>query len=98
MKIQNLKELQKVISLCQKTGVTSIKIDGIELLLGPMPNKPPKQVDFSADFPEASLSVPKYAPTTRSDEVKSIADKIATDELTQDQLMFYSAQGHTEAQ
>lgn len=98
MKIQNLKELQKVIHLCQKSGVTSIKIDGIELLLGPVPNKPPKPVDFSSDFPEASISVPKYSPSTRSDEVKSIADKIATDELTSEQLMFYSSQGHTEAQ
>lgn len=36
--------------------------------------------------PEANLSVPQYKPT-----VQEVAEKIATDELSEEQLMFYSA-------
>lgn len=38
-----LKELQKLIQLCRKSGVTSIKIEGVELTLSeeaPAPAKP----------------------------------------------------------
>lgn len=85
MKIENLKELQKVIQLCRRQGVSVIKIDGIEMVLSEAA-KPGRKVDFARDFPEASIPVPQY-----NGPVQAIADKIATDELTPDQLMFYSA-------
>lgn len=97
MKIENLKELQKVIALCQKSGVQSIKIDGIEMVItlkhNAKSNK--KQLDYSTDFPEASIPVPQYNDTS---EVQAIADKIATDELTPEQQLFYSAVAHSESQ
>lgn len=37
--INDLKELEKLLKLCRKQGVTSIKVQGIELLLGELPRK-----------------------------------------------------------
>lgn len=95
MKIETLKELQKVIALCRRQGVAHIKLGELEMTLGPMPNKPRTIQDFSTDFPEANIQVPTYSPIPES-TTQSMADKIATDELTQEQLLFYSAQGHVE--
>lgn len=96
--IENLKDLQKIIALCRKQGVTHIKIGDLELNLGSMPPKPSKPVDYSNDFPEANIQVPQYEEYSAPDtlDTKAIADKIATSELTEEQLLFYSAQGHVE--
>lgn len=117
MKIESLKELQKVIALCRKTGVQSIKVDGIELILGAEPRKASKSLDYSSDFPEASVQVPQFqgystpissetidftisndmvAAQMEALDTQQIADKIAISELTEEQLLFYSAQGHIE--
>ena len=105
MTIDSIKDLQKVIALCRKTGVVSIKVDGIELQLGaaPIKTKVQQAIDYSADFPESSIPVPQFqgysAPTegeTTVTHVQAVADKIASDELTDEQLLFYSAQGHVE--
>ena len=94
MKIENLKELQKVIALCKKQGVTDITIDGIsmKLSLSTLKRTSAPTLDFSNDFPEASIAVPKYSPISQPQEV------IATDELTPEQLMFYSAVAEPGAQ
>lgn len=90
----DIKKLKQIIQLCRKTGVTSIKLDGLELQLGAMPMQRKIQ-DFSIDFPEANIKVPQYQELTEVN-TKEMADKIATDELTEEQLLFYSAQGHVE--
>lgn len=94
MKIENIKELAKVIALCRKQGVLAIKIDGIELQLSPTVNqvRAPQLTDFSNDFPEAQVQVPKYSPI--ADASPDSVDM--PDELSEEQLMFYSSQGHTE--
>ena len=95
MEINNLKDLQKIIALCHKQGVTSIKLGELELHLGPMPVSR-KRPDFSSDFPEANIKVPQYQEVSKESATQETADKIATDELTPEQLLFYSSQGHIE--
>lgn len=87
MKIDNLKQLQKVIQLCTKHGVQSITIDGVSMVLSPIKRSiaAPVLSDFSSDIPEAKLQVPSY------DGVDT--DKIDTDELSPEQLLFYSSAG-----
>lgn len=39
MTINNLKELQAIIKLCRKTGISAIEVDGVKLSLGTEPKK-----------------------------------------------------------
>jgi len=96
MTIDSLKDLQKVIQLCRKTGVTLIKIDGIELQLGPKPTTSSKKVDYASDFPEANIPVPQFQGYSQPSDIQQVADKIATSELTEEQLLFYSSTGQAE--
>lgn len=86
MKIENLKTLQKVIAVCRKNGVSAIEIDGIKMNITLEVSKP-QPTDYSSDFPEASIRVPKYDPASPVEA----ATKIATEELSPDQLLFYSS-------
>lgn len=88
MKIEKLNDLKKLLQLCREQGVEAMEIDGIKFNLGRLPASLP-DVDKTA-FPEATIKVPAYdGPITPPEEPK-------TDGLTEDQLMFYSAQGHSE--
>lgn len=79
MKIESLKELTKVIQACRKLGVESIKVDNVEFHLGHLPDKPGKT--------EITVGMGKYiVPGGITPDTK-----IITDELTEEQLMFYSA-------
>lgn len=92
MTINSLKELNKLIALCRKTGVQSIKIDGIEMHLGAMPTKAiVRQIDTNV-FPEESIKVPMYNPGNTSE------DKIEEETLTEEQLLYYSARPETPEQ
>lgn len=62
MKIDSIRDLKKLIDLCQKQGVDSIKVDGIELKLGekPMPvrtqrTSQPKQIPFGEITAETAV-------------------------------------------
>lgn len=91
MTIDNLKELEKIMKLCHKHSINTIKIDGIELTLTLKTKEITQSLpDFATDFPESSVQI--------KSEVQQVAEKIATEELTPEQLMFYSSIGHTEAQ
>lgn len=92
MTAKDLKELQKVIQLCQKSGVTHIKLEGLELQLGSLPTKLKKHKPFQHEAsPEENIPVPQFVPMP----VKQVAETIATDELSEEQLMFYSARPET---
>ena len=54
MKIENIKDLQKVIQLCRKAGVDTIKIDGVELKLGELPTQSLKAKRHAA-YPDAAI-------------------------------------------
>lgn len=84
MVIPNLKTLKQVLKLCRENGVSAIEIDGMKLNIALEAKRVKvRQVsDFSSDIPEANIKIPQY---------DGIADVITTDELTPDQLMFYSS-------
>ena len=84
MKIENLAILKKVISLCQKSGVTEISIDGITMKIDPRPiMKKSKNQDFNLELPpEAHVQVPEY---TTKEGIEAFSD------LTEEQKLFYSS-------
>lgn len=87
MTIASLKDLEKLVKLCRKVGIDAIKVDGIEFSLASVPYKtsvPKRQVYID---PGQGFSSPGIDADTRID---------TPDELTEDQLLFYSAQGHNE--
>lgn len=81
MKIENLQQLQKLINLCHKNNIMTIEVDGIKLELGVKPVKTKSM----------STLLDSLMPT---DNVKIMADKIASDELTPDQLLNWSSATH----
>lgn len=91
MQIKDFKDLEKVIKLARKTGVQSIKIDNVELHLGAEPTKAitykPAAITLESPDPLAHARVPGYTPY-----VPVVATDIhSPDELTEEQLMFYSS-------
>lgn len=86
MKIESLKQLQQLIALCQKTGVQSIKVDGIELELGNIPavtSSKPKSLTSSNEpsmFDPGTIMVPA-----------SIQDDVEVTQLDEEQMLFWSS-------
>lgn len=91
MKIDTLKDLERVIKLCRKTGVSAIKIDGIEFGLGPEPKQQMSANHLVADIVETGPTMPIYTPGGIDENTK-----ITTDGLTEEQLLYYSSQGPTD--
>ena len=91
MKIDSFKDLEKLIKLCQKTGVDAIKIDGIEMSIRPYVKPTVKRsIRPTETFAVGGIDEnTKIIPNT-------IPDPIETDELTDDQLLFYSATGEVQ--
>jgi hypothetical protein len=75
--IKDLKDLGKLIDLCRKKGVENIKVDGIDIKLGELPEV--RQTDVAYSLPPEA-----HYPITPN------VTAIATDELTEEQLLFYS--------
>lgn len=78
MKIENLKELQKLVKLCRKLGIENIEVDGVKLQLAELP-KPLRRQGKSQSIPIG-------------DNVGSLTetDKIDIPQLTDEQLLFWS--------
>lgn len=89
MKIESLKELDKLMQLCRKRGVSSITVDGVTFHMNEKAQYVTKHVtaapDYSNDFPEASIPVPKFTGEITDPEAPE------TTELTPEQLMMWSA-------
>lgn len=85
MKIDNLATLKKLIQLCRAQGVQIIKVDGIELVLGDQPQPILKS--------KTEVITATYAPGGITADTK-----IVTDELTPDQLLYYSALPHDQSE
>ena len=81
--------MTKLIALCRKTGVQSLKFEGIELQLGPIPTK---YVRKTKDVP-ISLD-PGTIPKPWEVETDMAPDIIKTDALEGDDLLYYSAGGN----
>lgn len=81
MKLESLQDLKKLIDLCRKTGVETIKVDGLELKLGAvMPDKPKRQS-------KQAIST-GIAPGGITDNTPITFDGMLTDE----EMLFYSAE------
>ncbi len=89
MKIDSLKQLDRLLALCQKRGVTAITIDGIALALATKETKKAivRHIDTTV-FPEETISVPQYNGGINED---TTIETIKEETLTEDQLLFYSA-------
>lgn len=86
MTISDLKDLKKLIELCRKTGVDSIRVDGVELHLGALASKQrakPRGINASIVADPLANAKIEYTPVSQDME-----------ELTDEQLLFYSSQGH----
>jgi len=79
MKLETIKDLEKVIKLCRKLGVDAIKVDGVEFALGREPVRAKASVPYAGQ--ELSLMPNGITEDT----------KIEVEGLTDEQLMFYSA-------
>ncbi len=92
MTINSLKELEKLIKLCRRSGTEAIKIDNIELHLGKLPLKAssrPKAINYTS--PEENIKIPQFnGPTV------SVVDDIDTEGLSDEDLLFYSATGESQ--
>jgi hypothetical protein len=92
LKIENLKDFKALVKACRSLGVDAIKVDGLEIALGKEPVKRSNKVVDEAVFPEASIQVPRFTGEITEPE------KPATDEMTAEQLLMWSAQSHEEIQ
>jgi hypothetical protein len=58
--IESLKDLEKLLKLCRKQGVTEIKLGVVELKLGDLPTEQTVSMDVSDDpyksFPQGELT------------------------------------------
>lgn len=86
MKIENLKQLRQLIDLCQKTGVNTIKVDGIELELGAPPATTSSKHIAATSHDETSVFDPGAILVPAS-----IQDQIDSETLTEEQMLFYSS-------
>lgn len=75
--IKDLNDLSKLIKLCRKTGIQSIRIDGIEFHLGAEPAVIKK--------PKAYI-MPVFAPGGITDNTE-----ITSDQPSEEDLLFWSA-------
>lgn len=73
----DVKQLEKLAKLCRKLGVKQLKTADIELVLGDEPNISRRQ-----------RSSKKTAPS--GEQAPGIADVVEGDQLTEEQLLFYS--------
>ena len=85
----NLKELKKFLQLCRDQGVDSIRYEGIEVHLGPMPYKAPR---INKKALTEAVTTKSYAPGGITADTK-----ILTDELTPEQMLFWSSTGEQPA-
>jgi hypothetical protein len=81
MILKTIKDLDKLIKLCKKQGISGIKVGNVEFNLEPI-----KTSSIEPISPEASVKVPKFNGSLEP-------DKIDTDQLTEEQLMYYSVKG-----
>lgn len=88
MKIETLKDLRLLIKECRKQGVDIIKVDGVELVLGQMPNTPK---GISNKYTRESIHKAKESILAGIQDPTADNALIDTpDELTEEQLLFYS--------
>lgn len=81
MTITTLKDLEKLIKKCRSLGVQSIKVDNVEFHLSDAPTR-----QVSRQFTAKQYVADTFGEVNESTKIET------PDELTEDQLLFYSAQ------
>lgn len=96
MKIESLKDLQKIIQLCRKLGVEAIEIGGLKMNLGPTPvivqNNRQKYTPGIQEETKVNPYATPYAPGGITESVSVPTENI----LTEEQLLFWSAEGESQ--
>ncbi len=101
MKIDSIKEFEKLVKSCRKLGVDAMEIGEIKFNLGPMP-KVGRQVPKvgNSEFPEENIPVPKFNGilVNTDDDTIPVTNEVAAqdriespDDLTEEQKMFLSS-------
>jgi hypothetical protein len=86
MKIENLKDLKKVIDLCRSTGVDKMSIDGIHIELGLAPIKQSRRSKSTEFVQSEGQTTTAFTPGgIREETTIPILEA-----LTEEQLLFYS--------
>ena len=99
MDISSLKDLKNLLRLCRKEGVSDIEISGIKMHLGPISDYGAKKLKTSHINslelpPEASVRVPTYTPMPLQEQRNEAVEHVEMpDELSTEQILFYSAKG-----
>lgn len=83
MNLPDLKQLDKLIALCRKRGIKSVKIDNIELTL-------------SEDAPPTRTRGKKANSVKTSDSSSDTPSEDGWDSLSDEEKLFYSASGMPE--
>ena len=90
MTISNLKDLQKLIALCRRTGVQQIRVDGIELYIGEEPVKVShsrqKKENVTNELHQVTLT-----PGGVTEQTKIPAVASDWEAMTDEQKLFWSA-------
>lgn len=89
--VKDLKGLKKFLQLCRQQGVESIRIEGLEVHLGALPTKAYRSRKPSKSFMDTMTPPDIFVPGGVMPE-----EKIETDELSDEELLFYSSQGHVQ--
>lgn len=87
----DLKQLKKLIQLCRQTGVESIKFEGIEMHLGPTPMIVRQTRQSTGTYTEEPITESAFNKTVAHYSMNQPQERIATDELTEEQLMLWSS-------
>lgn len=85
--MSSIKDLERLIKLCRKQGVQSIRFDGVELHLTELPQSI-QRVNHK--------KFPDLAPQGMAPGGITVDTKILTDELTEEQLLMWSVDGNQE--
>lgn len=94
MTISNLKDLQKLIALCRRTGVQQIRVDGIELYIGEEPVKVSRSRQSAQTVTHTEQTVLAPGGVTEKTPIAVASD---WDLLTDEQKLFYSSRPETPA-
>ena len=91
MKIKDLAEFSQLLKICRNNGVQTFEIDGVKVTLQPKVQiKRQRPVLGNSGFVEENIPVPQYQGQPIPEETPTEAIK-TPDELTQEQLLFYSS-------
>ena len=89
MNINTIKDLEALMKLCRKHNIEAFEIGDIKFSLGaPLVRH---QAAIKSEDPLANAKVPLFNGITNPAVAQTVADVIKTDELTQEQLLFYSS-------